>query len=72
MRLDYVAAREPRAVALLGRVTVDPDHHYRGVFTDLLEELEDPEARRLIAEAHRRTSASSYLLTEIRRDLSGD
>ena len=66
VKLDY---REPRAVgatALVGRVTVDPDFHYRGVFAALEGELSDPEARRRIAEAHRRSLASAYVLHERR------
>jgi hypothetical protein len=71
-RLDYALARHPGAVALLGRVSVDPDHHYRGVFAELEGALEDAEARRLIAEARRRTTRSSYQIAEIRRDLDAD
>jgi hypothetical protein len=69
VRLDYVAARAKGAVALVGRVTVDPDFHYRGVFDSMRRELTNPEARDLIEEAYRRTSVSSYVLTEIRRPL---
>lgn len=66
VKLDYVQARRPGAVALVGRVTVDPDYHYRGVFDYLLATLTDPEARARIQEAQRRASASSYALAEFR------
>ena len=69
VRLDYAAPRASGAVLLVGRVTVDPDFHYRGVFESLRTQLEDPEARRLIDAAHRRTSESTYVLTEVRRPL---
>lgn len=69
VKLDYALPRDPAAVALMGRVTVDPDHHYRGVFASLLETLADPRARQLIALAHQRTTESSYVLAEIRRPL---
>jgi hypothetical protein len=68
-RLEYARPREPAAVALLARVTVDPDYHYRGVFESLGESLEDPDARARIREAHRRASQSLYILDEIRRGL---
>ncbi len=68
-KLHYARPRAPGAVALAGRVTVDPDHHYRGVFASLLRELEDADARARIAEAHRRASESSYVLFEARRPL---
>lgn len=70
-KLDYAADRHPDAAALLGCVRVDPDFHYRGVFERLLEpgRLSDPEARRRIAEALRRTSENVYVLSEVRRPL---
>ena len=68
-RLEYARPRAPGAVALLARVTVDPDHHYRGVFASLAESLEDPDARARIQEAHRRATESVYVLEEIRRPL---
>ena len=61
--------REPDAVALLARVTVDPDYLYRGLFESLAPGLQEPEARARIQEAHRRTSESSYVLEEIRHSL---
>ncbi len=70
VKLDYTAERTPGAVAIVGRVTVDPDYHYRGVFESLLTTLEDPTARAQIADAHRRTTESTYTLTELRRPLS--
>ena len=70
--LDYSAARAPRARALVARVVIDPDFHYRGVFAVLLGSLRDPVARELIEEASRRIAASDYVLTETRRPLSGE
>ncbi len=69
VELAYALARHAAAVALVGRVTVDPDYHYRGVFASLLETLSDPRARELIALAHRRSRESSYVLAEFRRPL---
>ena len=64
--LDYAQPRAPGAVALVARVTVDPGFHYRGVFESLGKRLEDSEALRLIAEAHRRTEEARYTLRELR------
>ncbi|MFQ5515599.1 MAG: multiheme c-type cytochrome [Myxococcota bacterium] len=72
VRLDYVRPRHPDATALLARVTVDPDYHYRGVLAALRATLRDAKARAQIETAIRRISDSSYVLTEIRRDLAGD
>ncbi len=69
VKLDYAMPRDSGASALVGRVRVDPDYHYRDVFDALLGSLRDPEALRRIAEAKRRISASSYTLAEIRRPL---
>ena len=71
VKLDYAAPRRAAAVALVGRVTVDADYHYRGVFASLLRTYADPDARRLIEEAARRVSDSAYVLAEIRRELPG-
>ncbi len=68
-RIVYDLPRAPQADAIVGRVVVDPDYHYRGVFASLLETLHHPEARRLILEASRRVS-DSYVLSETRLDLS--
>jgi hypothetical protein len=68
-RLDYEQARAPEAVALVGRVTVDPDFHYRGVFEGYLPSLKDPQARALIAEALERSRTSSFTLAEVRAEL---
>ncbi len=68
-RVDYARARAPAAEALVGRVVVDPDFHYRGVFDYLLGTLADSQARAHIALAAKRASESSYVLTEIRRRL---
>ncbi len=65
--LSYRRARAQGATELLGRVSVHPDYHYRGVFASLLPGLRDPEARRLIGEALRRASDSVYVLDEVRR-----
>ncbi len=67
--LPYRAPVHARARAIVGTVTVDPDYHYRGVFESMRGRYEDPEARRMMEEAYRRTSASRYVLTEIRREL---
>ncbi len=67
--LNYAVDRDPNAVALIGRVTVDPDFHYRGVFASLAEQLADPAARELIERAVQRTAESSYVLSEIRGEL---
>lgn len=69
VRLDYRKPRAPGAAALVGRVRVEPDHHYRGVFESLLREYEDPEARRLISEALERARRSAYELAERRLEL---
>jgi hypothetical protein len=69
VKLDYDLARDPDAVALVGRTTVDPDYHYRGVYAALLESYEDGEARSRIEEAYRRTTESSYVLSEVRQPL---
>jgi len=68
-RLDYDQARAPGAVALMGRVTVDPDFHYRGVFEGYLPSLNDAKARALISEALERSRSSSYILAEVRAEL---
>ncbi len=64
--LRYSKARAEGATALVGRVTADPDFHYRGVFASYLPTLEDPTAKRLIAEALRRASESVYVVEEVR------
>ncbi len=60
--LEYTLERAAAARALVGRVTVDPDHHYRGVFQGLATTLRDPAARAWIEQAQRRTLESSYVL----------
>ncbi len=70
-RLDYAEPRHPAAAALVGRVLVDPDFHYRDVFRELADAYESPEARAAIQEAYRRTTESSYVLGEVRRPLPG-
>jgi hypothetical protein len=69
VRLDYELPRASQARVLIGRVTVDPDYHYRGVFAALLDDLEDPGARAQIEEAARRAASSPYTLIEIERPL---
>lgn len=69
VRLDYAHPRVRGARALVGRVVVDPDFHYRGVFEALRGGYADPEANRLIDEALRRVADSGYLLVERREPL---
>lgn len=69
VRLDYSFERAALAVDLVGRITVDPDYHYRGVFDYLMGTLTDEEARALIEEARRQISDSAYVMTEIHRRL---
>jgi hypothetical protein len=69
VRLDYGVARARSAESVVARVTVDPDHHYRGVFASLLESFESPRAQGLIAGAYQRTRESSYVLWERRQRL---
>jgi hypothetical protein len=69
VKLDYTADRSRGATAIVGRVTVDPDYHYRDVFESLLTTLEDPTARAQIDDALRRSTESTYTLTELRRPL---
>ena len=69
VKLEYALERAPGATALLGRASVDPDFHYRGVFDVLLASLRDASARAQIEEARRRISDSRYVLAEIRRPL---
>jgi hypothetical protein len=68
--LAYAGPRQPAARLLVARVTVDPDAHYRGVFAGLLPTLSDPEAKRLIGEALRRTETSRFVLAEARLPLA--
>jgi hypothetical protein len=70
VKLDYALPRGTDAAALVGRVTVDPDFHYRGVFAGLLDSLRDPGARSRIQEARQRAAQSSYVLAELRRPLT--
>ncbi len=67
--LAYDELRRPDATALVGQVRVDPDFHYRGVFASLIETYETPEARARMAEAHRLTLESGYVVRELRRPL---
>ncbi|MEE8556924.1 MAG: multiheme c-type cytochrome [Myxococcota bacterium] len=71
-QLLYRLPRAANATALVGRVTIDPDFHYRGVFATLLETYTDPAALRLIAEASERISTSTYVFAEIRRPLDAE
>jgi hypothetical protein len=69
VKLDYALPRAPQSVALIGRVTVDPDFHYRGVFASLATSYADPNARRLMTQALAGVADSAYILSEIRVDL---
>jgi len=69
VKLDYDRPRHARAARLAARVTVDPGHHYRGVFRSLLGSLETAEARERIAEALRRAEAARYVLHDLARAL---
>jgi hypothetical protein len=69
VRLDYTLPPADGAVALVGRVSVDPDHHYRNVFELLLESLEGERARSLIRQAADEVADSVYLLAERRLPL---
>jgi len=69
VRLDYALAARTSAAGLVGRVTVDPDHHYRGLFDLLRTSFDHPEALGMIEEARRQISDSRYTLTEIYRPL---
>ena len=62
--VPYEGAPAPAAVTLVGRVTVDPGFHYRGVFASLLGELESEEARARIAEAARGVADAAFVLAE--------
>ncbi len=72
VELLYDLPRSPSADALVGRAIVDPEYHYRRVFTSLLGTLRDPGARQLIEEASQRFSTSKYALMEIRRPLRAE
>jgi hypothetical protein len=69
VRLDYALPARASATRLVGRVTVDPDHHYRGLFDLLRTSFEHPEALGMLEEARRQISDSRYTLTEIHRPL---
>jgi hypothetical protein len=69
VKLDYDGPRTAAAAALVGRVTVDPDFHYRGVYEELLTRYRDPDARRMIAEALRIAEEAIYVLAEYRIEL---
>ncbi len=57
VELLYDLPWSPSTDALVGRAIVDPDDHYRGVFTSLLGTLRDPGARQ-IEDASQRISTS--------------
>lgn len=67
--LEYEQPRRSAAVAIAGRVRVDPSFHYRGVFQDLLRSLSDPTARTQIERARQLTRDTIYVLTHVRHDL---
>jgi len=68
-QLEYAMPRSEAARALIGRVTVDPGFHYRGVFRSLLGSLTNADARARISEALRGANASIYVLSEERSPL---
>ena len=70
VRLDYDEPRAPGAAALSGRVTVDPDYHYRRVFASLEAAFTTPQARAHMAEALLGVADSAYVLVELRRELA--
>ena len=69
-KLEYDQPRASRSVAVVGRVWIDPDFHYRNVFATLSAAYEGEPARAEMREALRRIADSAYLLSEIRRELS--
>ena len=69
VKLDYSLPRAARAASLVGRVTVDPDFHYRGAFDQLLQIYSTAEARALIERAAADVADSSYILFETRLEL---
>ena len=69
VKLDYALPRAALAASLVGRVTVDPDFHYRGVFAQLGDIYSTAEARALIARAAAEVADSSYVLYETRLGL---
>ena len=62
--LDYAVPRHRRATSLVGRVSVDPGHHYRAVYEGLLRTLQDSGALEQIREALRREEDTPYVLEE--------
>ena len=69
VKLDYARERAAGAAALVGRVTVDPDYHYRGVYQELVQTYSDEAALSRMREALRRADAAVYVLREVRRPL---
>jgi hypothetical protein len=69
VKLDYDRPRAAGAAALVGRVTVDPDYHYRGVFQELLQTYSDEAALARMRQALERASATVYVLRELRLPL---
>ncbi len=67
--LYYNQTRSADAVAIVGRVRVDPAYHYRGVFSRLRSRYKNEKAKALIAEAHRLSSETPYVLEELRAEL---
>ncbi len=68
-KLDYASVRHERAVAVVGRVTVDPAYHYRGVFDRLRQSYETEEARAQMERAFEQAQTVSYVLEELRLPL---
>ncbi len=69
-KLAYDRPRASQGVAVVGRVWIDPDFHYRNVFATLSTAYASEPARAEMREALRRIADSGYLLSEIRRELS--
>lgn len=69
VKLDYRHPRAPKSAALIGRVEVDPDFHYRGMFPVLLRIYSERESRQLIEQAQLAIADSRYLLSEFRLEL---
>ena len=69
-KLEYDQPRAQGGAAVVGRVWIDPDFHYRGVFASLSTAYASEPARAEMREALRRTADSGYLLSEIRCELS--
>ncbi len=70
VKLDYAATAGARATTLVGRVRVDPDYFYRGVYSTLLTQLTHAEALAKIREALVLIAESEYTLYEFRESIA--